>query len=95
MTYINCANLYKMTDVFIPDDVWGIVKEFMLDWFGTWKRNMKLSLEPSIGEINVGIKCPRKFVGERYDMINKLYYSTFVVRGDRQVQISSEYINYW
>ena len=57
---------------YLIDDVWLIVKEFMLDWRRSWHKNMNIVYED-------GIKCryPTRLVGERYDIKTKLYYTTF------------------
>jgi len=46
---------------YLIDDVWGIVKEFMLDWRKGWGEKMKLV----VGDINK--RLPRMLVGN--DMI--------------------------
>jgi hypothetical protein len=58
--------------MYLMEDVWVIVKEFMLDWKNGWNKKMKVVLEE-------GIKChyPQRLVGERYDIKTKLYYTTF------------------
>ena len=59
--------------VYLLDDVWGIVKEFMLDWKRGWHRKMKLILD------DVRCNYPRILVEERYSMKTSLYYTTFSV----------------
>ena len=59
--------------IYLADDVWGIVKEFMLDWKIGWNKKMKLTLE------DIKSHLPRYLIGERYDMKTKLYHTTFRV----------------
>lgn len=58
---------------YLVDDVWCIVKEFMLDWKGSWYKNMNLVFDD--------IKChyPNTLVVEGYSMKTRLYYTTFLV----------------
>tara|TARA_A100001011_G_C14043683_1_gene728866 strand:+ start:17 stop:331 length:315 start_codon:yes stop_codon:yes gene_type:complete len=56
---------------YLADDVWGIVKEFMLDWKIGWNKKMKLTLE------DINSRLPRYLIMERYDMKTKLYHTTF------------------
>jgi hypothetical protein len=75
---------------YLIDDVWLIVKEFMLDWRRSWHKNMNTVWED-------GIKCcyPTRLVGERYDIKTKLYYTTFRsdynILGGLELRVSNTY----
>ena len=56
---------------YLVDDIWCIVKEFMLDWKIGWNKKMKLTFE------DIKSRLPRTLMIERYDMKTKLYHTTF------------------
>jgi len=70
---------------YLIDDVWCIVKEFMLDWRVGWNKNMKLPLE------DVKYRLPTILVGERYDMVSKLYHTTFKMGNGLELRVSNTY----
>ena len=80
--------------MYLPEDVWGIVKEFMLDWRESWHRRLKTNFEAreikeykcakgSIWKNNqeVGIKSqlPIQLINERYVINTGFYRCTFRV----------------
>lgn len=58
---------------YLTDDVWDIVKEFMLDWKIGWDKKIQMTFE------DIKSRLPRMLIMERYDMKAKLYYITFRV----------------
>ena len=78
---------------YIPEDVWSIIKEFMLDWKKSWHKKISLSFryyclrdkdKKQYGKFwrhrtFVGIHSlyPKKLVGENYCLKTKLYHTYF------------------
>ena len=79
--------------MYLPDDVWFVVKEFMLDWKKSWHKKISLSFnihclrdkdKKQYGKFwryrtFVGIRSlyPKKLVAENYCLKTKLYHSYF------------------
>ena len=80
-------------DVFLPDDVWGVIKEFMIDWKFIWHKKLQESLKSRFimngekkqkshywqwrSEVGIRAAYPKKLVREYFDIQNKIYYSYF------------------
>ena len=79
--------------MYLPEDVWGVVKEFMFDWKEIWHKKLILSLDMRcllrgdkkekgeiwLGRTFVGVRAlyPKKLVAENYCLKTKLYHTYF------------------
>lgn len=96
------TNIYDI-GVFLPDDVWGVVKEFMIDWKFIWHKKLQESLKPRFimngekkekgeywrcrSEVGIRSAYPKKLVREYFDMQKKIYYCYFRIPWQHKLEL--------
>ena len=89
--------------VALPDDVWGVVKEFMIDWKFIWHKKLQESLKSrfimdgekkekgyywrSRSEVGIRAAYPKKLVREYFDMKKQLYYCYFRIPWQHKLEM--------
>lgn len=72
--------------MYLVDDAWNVVKEYMLDWRVGWNKRFSSTLE------SIKQRLPTTLVGERYDMETRLYSTTFRRNNNGlELRVSSSY----